>query len=844
MTLPAEGHLGAQRRPGVGAEPGDGRHRRQEGRAAGALRQRRQRGAGRHQPDVHRAALRRRAGTGSSRRGSRWCRTPRRRCCGSPGVRNNGTTTGFRTNYSLVNLRATRRPRGLRFTLFDATGTSLATQTVTWRRSSTARTRSSTCSRRRRGDEPGPPRRQGRGADRRRRAGVHLGGGQPHRRPGADPRGAAAGVADLPPGGGAHPRRGRDRVAQRPADHEPGRRAAHLGDHATRPAGTTRCRSRRSGHDRGGAELPDGRPAVLGVRQQAHRLPTRPAASCGSRPPTATRSTRSSRRARSTRPPTGTFGQNITPITPEMGVAAGQNRRLLLTGMSSEDIARTNLGFVNLSDTSGVNFAVTFYDESGNVLNPQGRPRQPIPYTFSLGVGGWDQDKLENRFKNAGWPALGANLRAISAVIEVTDGGPGTAYATVIDSQTGDPNFILAQRDAVSSQRSRSTRGPPSPAGRLFIRVVTAAVSVPVRRNAGAPARAHPRVCVSLVAWRVRPRRRRRTPRPSVEIHGLAKRYLLFGRRRDRALALLGRTGGLRFVTALEGIDLEVRPGEAVGVVGENGSGKSTLLRLVAGISTPDAGTIRVAQPVAPILELGLGFHPEFTGRENALLYGSLLGIPEDGDDGAPRRRAGVRGARRVRGPAVADVLLGDGGAPGVRGRHQRGPAGAGGGRGARGGRRRVPEEVRRPHGAVQGGRAHRPVLLARDVPRHQLLRAGGVAAPRADPERGPVAGGGGGVRELPDAAGEAPAFGRSRDAGGAGDAGEGGAARKDRGRARARARRLSSREDEPGRGTRGGARGRERGSGRRRSTSRSRSTPRTAAASSRPRPTSTGSHR
>ncbi|MDD5562842.1 MAG: ABC transporter ATP-binding protein [Thermoanaerobaculaceae bacterium] len=115
---------------------------------------------------------------------------------------------------------------------------------------------------------------------------------------------------------------------------------------------------------------------------------------------------------------------------------------------------------------------------------------------------------------------------------------------------------------------------------------------------------------------------------PSVEIRGLAKRYLLFGRRRDRALALLGRTGGLRSVTALEGIDLEVRPGEAVGVVGENGSGKSTLLRLVAGISTPDAGTIRVAQPVAPILELGLGFHPEFTGRENALLYGSLLGIP------------------------------------------------------------------------------------------------------------------------------------------------------------------------------------------------------------------------
>ena len=144
--------------------------------------------------------------------------------------------------------------------------------------------------------------------------------------------------------------------------------------------------------------------------------------------------------------PNGTFGQNITPITGNMGVAAGQGERLVLTGMSSQDIARTNLGFVNLSDTSSVVFSVIFYDEGGNVLNPLDGQSNPIPYTISLGVGGWDQDLLENRFKNtAGWPALGVNLKAISAVIQVTGGGPGTAYATVIDSQTGDPNFILAQ---------------------------------------------------------------------------------------------------------------------------------------------------------------------------------------------------------------------------------------------------------------------------------------------------------------------------------------------------------------------------------------------------------------
>jgi lipopolysaccharide transport system ATP-binding protein len=119
------------------------------------------------------------------------------------------------------------------------------------------------------------------------------------------------------------------------------------------------------------------------------------------------------------------------------------------------------------------------------------------------------------------------------------------------------------------------------------------------------------------------------SPAWAVEVRGLVKRYPLFGRRRDRAFALFGRTANLSYVTALDGIDLEVAPGEAVGIIGDNGSGKSTLLRLVAGISAPTAGTVRAAQPLAPILELGLGFHPEFTGRENALLYGTLLGIDE-----------------------------------------------------------------------------------------------------------------------------------------------------------------------------------------------------------------------
>jgi hypothetical protein len=143
--------------------------------------------------------------------------------------------------------------------------------------------------------------------------------------------------------------------------------------------------------------------------------------------------------------PTGTFGQGIPPLWAAKGLSAGDSRRLVLTGMSSEDIARTNLGFVNLSETQGVNLVVYFYDQAGHVLNPLGTDNQPKPYTYAIGPGTWDQDKLENRFKNAFKVPLPPGLRAVTAEIRVSDGGPGFAYASVIDTKTGDPNFIPAQ---------------------------------------------------------------------------------------------------------------------------------------------------------------------------------------------------------------------------------------------------------------------------------------------------------------------------------------------------------------------------------------------------------------
>jgi homopolymeric O-antigen transport system ATP-binding protein len=77
---------------------------------------------------------------------------------------------------------------------------------------------------------------------------------------------------------------------------------------------------------------------------------------------------------------------------------------------------------------------------------------------------------------------------------------------------------------------------------------------------------------------------------------------------------------------ALREISLSVRPGETVGIIGRNGAGKSTLLRLVARVMVPTHGRVRVVGNVAPLLELGAGFHPELTGRENVYLNGTLLG--------------------------------------------------------------------------------------------------------------------------------------------------------------------------------------------------------------------------
>lgn len=82
---------------------------------------------------------------------------------------------------------------------------------------------------------------------------------------------------------------------------------------------------------------------------------------------------------------------------------------------------------------------------------------------------------------------------------------------------------------------------------------------------------------------------------------------------------------------ALDDVSFELRQGETLGVIGKNGSGKSTILKLIAGVMEPTEGQVLTRGRICPLIELGAGFHPDLTGRENVFLNASLLGIPRRG---------------------------------------------------------------------------------------------------------------------------------------------------------------------------------------------------------------------
>jgi ABC-type polysaccharide/polyol phosphate transport system ATPase subunit len=115
--------------------------------------------------------------------------------------------------------------------------------------------------------------------------------------------------------------------------------------------------------------------------------------------------------------------------------------------------------------------------------------------------------------------------------------------------------------------------------------------------------------------------------RVSVRTEGLIKEYHIYDHPLERLKEVFLKARKHRVFRALGPLDIEVRKGETIGIIGENGAGKSTFLKLVAGVIEPSSGTIEVNGKVSSILELGTGFNPEFTGRENVLLNGALLGL-------------------------------------------------------------------------------------------------------------------------------------------------------------------------------------------------------------------------
>ena len=119
---------------------------------------------------------------------------------------------------------------------------------------------------------------------------------------------------------------------------------------------------------------------------------------------------------------------------------------------------------------------------------------------------------------------------------------------------------------------------------------------------------------------------------PVITLKGVGKRYKVSSSRSSWIKDLLspGKASSTHEFWAVEDVDLEIEAGSTLGVLGRNGAGKSTLLKMISGVSRPTAGEVRVDGRLAAIFSTGAGFNPEFTGRDNVMLNGLILGISRD----------------------------------------------------------------------------------------------------------------------------------------------------------------------------------------------------------------------
>ena len=118
---------------------------------------------------------------------------------------------------------------------------------------------------------------------------------------------------------------------------------------------------------------------------------------------------------------------------------------------------------------------------------------------------------------------------------------------------------------------------------------------------------------------------------PAIEIRGLVKVYKLYDRARDRVKDAFGLSRGKaqKRHYALNGVNLCIRKGETVGIIGTNGSGKSTILKIITGVLSPTSGQVRVDGRISALLELGAGFNQEYNGIENVYLNGTMMGFTD-----------------------------------------------------------------------------------------------------------------------------------------------------------------------------------------------------------------------
>ena len=116
----------------------------------------------------------------------------------------------------------------------------------------------------------------------------------------------------------------------------------------------------------------------------------------------------------------------------------------------------------------------------------------------------------------------------------------------------------------------------------------------------------------------------------AIRVRDVGKSYQIYKRPADRLKQMIWRNKQhFELLTVLQGVDFEVKQGQTVGIVGRNGAGKSTLLQIIAGTLQPSTGSVEVNGRVAPLIELGAGFNPEFSGHDNVMVYGQLLGMDE-----------------------------------------------------------------------------------------------------------------------------------------------------------------------------------------------------------------------